>query len=193
MAGRYLGSTLHDTHQVACLVFSDDSNGVLVNRVEGDELGALIVVPQSVLVLIALCQHLSTWHHVLSNRPYQTTSSSRTNINTCGAACLPKPNKRGSLESAMLSTHCYLHTLLLAVNTCLNNVRQLYTGIPNSMLTTSMASSEFFWALSAAYFSTSSLENLPKGWTLSCSTVSLFRVKVPVLSEQRMSMPAVHA
>lgn len=108
MADGYLGSTLHDTHQVACLVFSDDSNGVLVDRVEGDELGALIVVPQSVLVLIALCQHLSAWRNVLIIRPYQTKGSSHTSINTCSTACLPKPNTRGSLESAMIGTHCYM-------------------------------------------------------------------------------------
>lgn len=51
----YLGSTLHDAHHLARLGIPDDGNGVLVNRVEGDELGALIVVPESVLLLVTLC------------------------------------------------------------------------------------------------------------------------------------------
>lgn len=55
MAEDYLGSTLHDAHRLARLGISDDSNGVFVNRVEGDELGALVVVPESVLVLVTLC------------------------------------------------------------------------------------------------------------------------------------------
>lgn len=55
VAENYLGSTLHDAHHLARPGISDDGNGVFVDRVEGDELGALIVVPESVLVLVTLC------------------------------------------------------------------------------------------------------------------------------------------
>lgn len=65
-ADEYLGSTLHDAHHLSCLEISDDSNGVLVDRVEGNELGALIVVPQGGPVLIALCQHLNTARNMVS-------------------------------------------------------------------------------------------------------------------------------
>ena len=57
-----LRSSLHDPHHLATLLVLDDSNGVLVNWVEWDKLGALIVVPQGVLVLIAVLEHLPKTH-----------------------------------------------------------------------------------------------------------------------------------
>ncbi len=56
--GSNLGGTLHNAHHLSTLDILDDSNGILVYRVEGNELGALIVIPQSVLVLVTLSQHL---------------------------------------------------------------------------------------------------------------------------------------
>lgn len=54
----YLGSSFHDAHHLATPLVSDDSNGVFVNRVERDEFGAFILIPESVLVLITLRKHL---------------------------------------------------------------------------------------------------------------------------------------
>lgn len=57
-ATKYLRGTLHDAHHLSSLFVLDDGNGVLVNWVKRDELRALVVVPQSVLVLITILKHL---------------------------------------------------------------------------------------------------------------------------------------
>ncbi len=59
-APRYLGGALQDTHHLTSLQILNDGNGVLVHRVEGNELGTLVVVPQCVLLRVALLQNLQS-------------------------------------------------------------------------------------------------------------------------------------